>query len=116
MPQLTPRRRNQVAGMLAANMGVCEIARCDGGSDFQGLDARHAAVKEILTDAHKQARFVFAQKYADFWKTVVFSDEKTFSSCTKGPITVHRPRNSRSDPMYVKESGGSGRFSIHVWG
>ncbi|KAG8228179.1 hypothetical protein J437_LFUL014414 [Ladona fulva] len=131
MSQLTPRRRNQVAGMLAANVGVCEIGRVfdvshstivkrsgrnsnasTGNSQtvrrrlrFSGLEARRAAVKEILTDAHKQARLAFAQKHidksVDFWKTVIFSDEKTFSSCPKGPVTVYRPRNSRFDPIAI---------------
>ncbi|KAG8231018.1 hypothetical protein J437_LFUL010940 [Ladona fulva] len=86
---------------------------------FSGLEARCAAVKEILTDAHKQARLVFAQKHVDksvdFWKTVIFSDEKTFSSCPNGLVTVYRPQNLRFDPMYVKERGRSGRFSVHVW-
>ncbi|KAG8238686.1 hypothetical protein J437_LFUL016565 [Ladona fulva] len=189
MPQLTPRYRNQVAGMLVTNMGVCKIARafevshstivnlkknweesqcvdrkvgsgrpkvttkeedshivdyvqrkpfltaeearCAVGLSissqtvrrklrFSGLEARRAAVKEILTDAHKQARLVFAQKHVhksiDFWKTVVFSDEKTFSSCPNGPVTVYWPQNLRFHPMYVKERGRSRHFSVHVWG
>ncbi|KAG8232794.1 hypothetical protein J437_LFUL007948 [Ladona fulva] len=92
---------------------------CDGGSDFQNLKPDTAlAVKEILTDAHKQAfsvglRQKHVDKSVDFWKTVIFSDEKTFSSYPNVPVTVYRPRNSRFDPMYVKERGRSGRFSVH---
>ncbi|KAG8227260.1 hypothetical protein J437_LFUL003993 [Ladona fulva] len=56
MPQLTPRRRNQVAGMLAANMGVCEFVLCarissvvDLGKpeNLHGLAERIAAAESV---------------------------------------------------------------------
>lgn len=47
-----------------------------------GLRARVAAHKDFLTDNHKRMRLQFARAYADkddeWWKSVIFSDEKTF--------------------------------------
>ncbi|KAG8237037.1 hypothetical protein J437_LFUL015783 [Ladona fulva] len=81
-----------------------------------GLRARRAAVKEILTDFHKAARLDFARRYVAFWRRVVFSDEKTFSSSFNGPVTVYRSNNTRFHPHYVMQRGRSGRFSINTWG
>jgi hypothetical protein len=71
-----------------------------------GLKARHAAVKEIPTVAHRAARLDFARTQGreneDVWRRVMFIDEKTFSSSSSGPMVVYRPRNTRYDPQYVK--------------
>ena len=46
-----------------------------------GLRARHAAVKELLTDEHKLHRLAFAESNVDHkWDRVIFSDESTFTS------------------------------------
>ena len=45
-----------------------------------GLRARHAAVKELLTDEHKLYRLAFAESNADRkWDRVIFCDESIFS-------------------------------------
>jgi hypothetical protein len=50
-----------------------------------GLRARHAAVKELLTDEHKLYLFTFAESNVDRkWVRVIFTDESTFSSAKMG--------------------------------
>ncbi|KAG8239022.1 hypothetical protein J437_LFUL017356 [Ladona fulva] len=74
-----------------------------------GFEARHAAVKEILTDAHKQAQLVLAQKHVDksidFWKTVIFSDEKTFSLCPMGQLLYTGHKVHVSTPCMLRRGG-----------
>jgi len=52
-----------------------------------GLRARHAAVKELLTDEHKLYRLAFAENNVDRkWDRVIFTDESTFTSANDGPV------------------------------
>ena len=54
-----------------------------------GLRARHAAVKDILTDEHKLHHFAFAESNVDHkWDWVIFTDESTFTSANDGPVLV----------------------------
>jgi hypothetical protein len=46
----------------------------------------------------------------------VFSDEKTFHSCSNGRVRVHRPIRERFVEQYVRRINRSGRFSVNVWG
>jgi hypothetical protein len=39
-----------------------------------------------------------------------------FSSANDGPVRVYRPRGTRYNAEYVKESARSGRVSVAVWG
>ena len=60
-----------------------------------GLRARHAAVKELLSDQHKLHRLAFAESSVDRkWDRVIFTDEPTFSSANDGPVLVYRPQDS----------------------
>jgi hypothetical protein len=53
------------------------------------LRARHAAVKELLTDKFKIYRLAFAENnVVNRWDTVTFSDESIFSSANDGPVLV----------------------------
>ena len=62
----------------------------------EGLQARHAAVKELLTDENKFYRLSFAESNVDRkWDRVIFSDESAFSSANDRPIVVYRPRGER---------------------
>ncbi|KAG8224036.1 hypothetical protein J437_LFUL001113 [Ladona fulva] len=83
------------------------------------LHPRRAAVKEILNPAHREARIAFANAHAEhgeeFWRQIIFSDEKTFSSSSSGPVLVYRPNNTRFCPRYIWERARSGRFSVHAW-
>ncbi|KAK3882312.1 hypothetical protein Pcinc_013305 [Petrolisthes cinctipes] len=64
-----------------------------------GNHHRAPAKKERLTDAHRAARLAFAQEYAakdmEFWERTVFTDKKTFNSCSHGRIHLWRRNNTR---------------------
>jgi hypothetical protein len=82
-----------------------------------GLRARHAAVKEVLTDEHQLYRFAFAESNVDRkWDRVIFTDESTFSSANDGPVLVYRPQGERYNPQYMSACKRSGRVSVHCWG
>lgn len=78
-----------------------------------------SAKKTILSAQQKQGRIIFCLNYVyrplEFWKQVIFSDEKIFQSSNDGRIRVYRPRNCRFEERYVNPSNSSGRFSVHVW-
>lgn len=81
----------------------------------------YAAAKKVgLTPQHKEARVAFALEHLarddDFWRRVVFSDEKVFQSSHNGHIRVYRPRNSRYHERYIASTERSGRFSVNLWG
>lgn len=77
-----------------------------------------ATNKIFLTEANKQRRVEFAHEYINegIWENVIFSDEKTFQSCSNGKIRVYRPSGMRYDERYTRKVNQSGRFSINVWG
>ena len=82
-----------------------------------GLRARHAAVKELLTDEHKLYRLAFAESNVDLkWDRVIFSDESIFSSANDGPVLVYRPRGERYNRQYMSSCTHSGRVSVLCWG
>lgn len=65
-----------------------------------GVHGRRPALKPLLTDTHKEERVQYALEYSDmpehFWQTVVFCDEKTFSSDgLTGTGYVWRPSGTR---------------------
>ncbi|KAK4318814.1 hypothetical protein Pmani_010237 [Petrolisthes manimaculis] len=57
------------------------------------------ANKEFLTDQHREGRLRFAQQYVDkpeeFWKEVIWTDEKTFSSSCHGWRHCWRKNDTR---------------------
>ena len=66
-----------------------------------GLRARHAALKELLTDEHKLYLLAFAESNVDRkWDRVIFSDESILSSANDGPVLVYRPRGERYNSQY----------------
>ncbi|KAG8239152.1 hypothetical protein J437_LFUL018036 [Ladona fulva] len=76
-----------------------------------GLQSRRAAIKEVLTESHRAACLAFAQTYLrkeDFWRKVIFSDEKTFSSTSSRPVRVYRPPNTRFDRRCIYDRPMSG--------
>ena len=81
------------------------------------LRARHAAVKQLLTDEHKLYRFAFAESNVDRkWDRVIFTDESTFSSANDGPVLVYRLQGERYNPQYMSTCKRSGCVSVHCWG
>jgi len=89
------------------------ISRLKAGS----LRARHAAVKQLLTDEHKLYRFAFAESNVDRkWDRVIFTDESTFSSANDGPVLVYRLQGEHCNPQYISTFKRSGHVSVHCWG
>jgi predicted Ser/Thr protein kinase len=64
------------------------------------LSTNVSARKFELELQHKEARVEFALLYIaqdqNFWRKVVFSDEKTFQFLKEGQIRVYRLRNSKA--------------------
>jgi len=82
-----------------------------------GLRARHAAVKELLTDEHKLYCLAFADSNVDRkWDRIVFTDESTFTSANDGPVLVHRPQGQRYNQHYMSTCERSVHVSVHCWG
>jgi len=82
-----------------------------------GLRARHAALKELLTDERKLHRLASAESNVDRkWVRVIFTDESIFTSANDGPVLVYRPHGQRYNPLYMSTCRRSGRVSVHCWG
>ncbi|KAH6946346.1 hypothetical protein HPB50_012875 [Hyalomma asiaticum] len=79
-----------------------------------------AAQKPRLYLPNKTACPNFAKEHiswtTDDWKTVLFSDESTFTTRWDQKQRVWRPANARYDPHYVQEVASSGRTAVNVWG
>ncbi|KAK3868812.1 hypothetical protein Pcinc_025850 [Petrolisthes cinctipes] len=86
-----------------------------------GLNCHVPAIKEVLTEANKRARPRFTQQYInrglDFWRLVIFTDEKCFTSVTQNGRQCWRPRNTRYEARHINERGRSGRVTVsfHGW-
>ena len=82
-----------------------------------GLRARHAVVKELLTEKHKLYSLAFAESNVDcMWERVIFSNESTFNSANDGRVLVYRPRGEHYNCQYMSTCTLSGRVSVHCWG
>lgn len=84
------------------------------------LKSHVAAQKPRLSLSNRTARLNFAKEHVswttDDWKTVLFSDESTFTTRWDQKRRVWRPVNARYDPLYVQEVASSGRTAVNVWG
>jgi len=64
-----------------------------------GIHHRTPAVKERLTERHRQGRLQFAQQHIDkdldYWGRVIWTDEKTFCSTAHGKLHCWRRDNTR---------------------
>ncbi|KAM7315852.1 putative transposable element tc1 transposase [Ixodes scapularis] len=85
-----------------------------------GLKSRMSAQKPLLTDTNKAQRYRFAQDHqewtVDQWRTVVFSDESTFTTMWDQRLGVWRPDCHRYDPQFIQNVAASGRTMVNVWG
>lgn len=85
-----------------------------------GIKSNIAAVKDILTDDHRAGRLAFARRYVnqpiDFWRRVIFTDEKSWSSTSHGRVRVRRLRKERFEKKNILNIKRSGRTSVSVWG
>jgi len=72
--------------------------------------------KPVLTMAHKQARLQFARNHMasrEFWRTVVFSDEKKFN--LDGPDGIHQYWHDLRKQPHILSKRVHGGGSVMVW-
>ena len=82
-----------------------------------GIRTHRAAPKVSLTDAQIVDHFAFASSQKGFnWRNVVFSDEVTVSSSSKGPVLVYRMDGFPDGAHIVIQDERSGRISVSCWG
>ena len=85
-----------------------------------GLFSKIAAIKDILTEAHRASRLHFARQYVnmplEFWRWVIFTDEKCWSSAAHGQIRVRRVEKERYKKSNIYSVKRSGRTTVTVWG
>lgn len=86
----------------------------------RGLRCRTAARQTMKKEEHKINRMAYCEVMKEWddnrLNSIIFSDEKTFSSDVKWKANVYRPHNMRFDPHYVKSDRLSGRISASYWG
>lgn len=87
----------------------------------RGIHCRTAATQSRLTEEHKINRVAFCQNLLERWDenqldSIVFSDEKTFSTDVKWRKKVYRPKNTRHETNYIKTDNLSGRINAAYWG
>lgn len=85
-----------------------------------GIKCYIAARQVPLTEDQKIYRLAFCHRMLkifendeNFYKTIMFSDEKTFTSDSKHQKRVYRPANRRFQPEYVTEDRSSGRITAN---
>lgn len=85
-----------------------------------GIKSEIGAVKDILTDEHRAGRLAFVRWYVnqpiDFWRIVVFTDEKSWSSSSRGGVRVRRLKKETSEKRNILNIKRSGRTFVSVWG
>lgn len=86
-----------------------------------GLHCRTAASQTRLTDEHKINRIAFCETILEAWRreklnSIIFSDEKTFSTDVRWKKKCYRPRYERYNEKYVDELNLSGRINAAYWG
>lgn len=83
-----------------------------------GIKSRIAAVKDTLTDEHRRHRFNYAMLYryhpVEFWRSVIFTDEKSWSSTSHGRSRDRRLKNERFNRSNIMEIRRSGRALFRV--
>ena len=86
----------------------------------QGIRRYAPAVKEKLTEIHRNRRLQFSQEHVNWslndWARVVFTDEKTFFSTSHGKLHCYRLRNERFERANIYEQARSGHVTANMWG
>lgn len=86
-----------------------------------GIRCRTAATVLRLTDEHRINRIAFCEKFLAEWdqnrvNSIIFSDEKSFTTDVSWKAKVYRPNNSRYMAEYLKVNDTSGRVNNMYWG
>lgn len=88
-----------------------------------GIKCHIPAKKERLTPENKVSRLEFARHYirdeydANFWNSVIWTDEKSFMTTAARARLCWRPVNTRFDDANIQQLARSGRCSVsfHGW-
>lgn len=76
--------------------------------------------KLLLNTDHKIKRLAFALTYihfpADFWMSVIFTDEKGVQNYNNGRVFIRRPKKTSRSTEFATICDKSGRFRINLWG
>lgn len=98
----------------------CHPETCRRRLHKSGIHCYVPAKKQKLTQGHREARLGFALEYLpvdfNFWKNVIFTDEKSFSSVSEGARHCWRPVNTRYMEKNIEEIATSGRITVNMWG
>lgn len=119
--QEVARNSLQSAAEVTRNLQLtCSIRTTQRRLHESNIDCYKPAINEVLTQAHKETRLGFALQHlvmdADAWKTVIFSDEKVFSTVESSPRQCWRPRDSSYLPQNIAEIKKCGRRTVSFWG
>ena len=78
------------------------------------------AIKPALSINNKEQRLGFALQYIsednEFWRKVIFTDEKTFSTSDQTQKHVYRLKNTRYEEKNISTNRRSGRIDLGFWG
>ncbi|XP_046986174.1 uncharacterized protein LOC124556228 [Schistocerca americana] len=106
-PFVNARQSQQTLGLNVSSKTVTRRVR-EGG-----LRAKSAAVKEALTVSQREACLAFATENGDkplqFWRRMIFTHEKVFSTASTGKVLVYRPKGARYNRKYIYSCRRSGR-------
>lgn len=86
-----------------------------------GLKCRIAATELRLTEDHRINRVAFCQVLLEEWdddklNSIIFSDEKTFSTDPFWQTKVYREDDTRFDPEHLVVKDKSGQITHNYWG
>lgn len=117
-PTLTARKLKESNPQLLSTVSVRSVSRYV--KKKLNLPSRRAARKPLLKPNHKLKRIVFARKYSAWSieniRSILWSDESTFTVTGTPTGRVRRPRNSdRYDERYTVKTQKHPQ-SVMVWG
>ncbi|KAI9560462.1 hypothetical protein GHT06_014482 [Daphnia sinensis] len=86
---------------IAGNAGLAHLSQNSISRRLtkSGMHSRVVAIKDFLTEEHHAARLHFARRYVhypiEFWRWVIFTDEKSWSSSAHGQLRVRRQKKTK---------------------
>lgn len=86
-----------------------------------GIACYTAARETKLTEDHRTIRIAYCRQMLELWdenrlRSIIFSDEKNFSTDVSWRRKVYRPVSARYEPIYVQTTQKSGRITNNYWG
>lgn len=97
----------------------CSVSFISKFLKSHGIQAYKPVKKPLLNDEHLDQRKFFSEAYQNWeleqWAKVVFTDEKTFLSCSNGNALVKRIRGTAFQPEHL-DFVQRRKFSVNMWG